>query len=103
MRTIKFKVEQQLISRLGDHKNIYTGTENYLELEFEFDDNWKDCVKAIVFNPGPNESSDILKDNKCMVPNDLCQNRFIKFYIVGKRADYRIKTQQARIGVITNG
>ena len=103
MRTIKYKVEHQLITAVGDLSNIYAGSENYLELEFDFDDNWKDCVKAVVFVLKDTEKPVILKNNKCTIPSELCQNRFIRFYLVGKKPDYRIQTNKTRIGVKRNG
>lgn len=106
MRIIKYKVDQQLLSTTDNLKDIYAGFENYLELEFEFDDNWQNCVKAIVFISGSDkkELPMLLKDNKCIVPKEAVQSRFIKFYLVGKRKpDYRIQTKQTRIGVIKNG
>lgn len=102
MRVIKYNVEGQLISPTNSTKGIYAGSENYLELEFTFNKDWNDCVKAIVFVLDGYEHSILLNGNKCLIPNAACNQRFIRFYLVGKNNEYRIQTRQTRIGVNAN-
>lgn len=102
MRVIKYKVEAQLIKPTNSIKDIYAGTENYLELEFEFDKQWHDCVKAVIFDVNGLEQAVLLKNNKCQIPSEVCNQRFIRFYLVGKDNNSRIQTNQTRIGVIPN-
>ena len=103
-RTINYKVEQQVLSTTDDLKDIYEGSNHYLELLFEFDENWDDCAKVIVYVMDNGEWPILLTNNRCSVPCNVIQNRFIRFYLVGKRSDgYRITTNSTRIGVKKHG
>lgn len=98
MRTIKYIVEGQTLNTNDDLRNIYVGSQNYLELEFEFDSTWDECAKAVVFiKSDKSELPKLLKDNKCIIPNDICKNKNIRFYLVGKTPKFRIQTQKKLI------
>lgn len=102
MRTIMFKVNQQRIKNINSVCHVYPGTDNYLELEFEFDNDWDGCVKAISFIVQNKSLPFILKDNKCVVPKEAFDNNKLVFYLVGKKANYRIQTQEFVIKLKTN-
>ena len=97
MRTINYKVTQQLIQTEERLDDIYKGTQNYLNLKFEFDDNWDDCVKAIVFEIKGKEHPMLLKNDQIEVPQEACSSDFIWFYLVGKKKGYRVQTKKAYI------
>ena len=91
MRTIKFKVTEQKIKNINSIAFVYGGTDNYINLKFEFDENWTDCLKAISF--GSNDLSMLLKDDSCTVPKEAFDATQLSFYLVGKKKDYRIQTR----------
>ena len=95
MRTIKFKVNQQRIRNKNSICHVYKGTDNYLNLEFEFDENWDGCKKAISFiRPEKKELAMILNNDSIIVPSEAFGDTQLEFYIVGKNDDYRIETQK---------
>jgi len=95
MRTIKFKVNQQRIRNRNSVCHIYAGTNNYLNLEFEFDGDWDGCKKAISFiRPEQKELQMLLVDDHCIVPSEAFGESQLEFYIVGKNGNYRIETQK---------
>lgn len=93
MRTIKFKVHQQRIKNIDSVSFVYGGTDNYLQLKFEFGSDWDGCYKAISFI-SENEIAALLKDDCVLVPAEAFYNGKLSFYLVGKKKDYRIQTQQ---------
>lgn len=99
MRIITFDVKQQKIRNTNSTSGVYSGTNNYLKLVFNFNnDSWGDCVKAVVF--GDKGLPILLKDDSCLVPDEAFDSCKLSFYIVGKRKDgYRIETQEFTIRV----
>lgn len=97
MREINFNVNQQRIKNTDSICHVYKGTDNYLCLVFDFNEDWADCVKAISFvRKNKEELPLILKDNKCTVPAEAFDETQLTFYLVGKRKfpKYRIETQK---------
>ena len=93
VRTIKFNVNQQRIKNVNSVGFIYKGTDNYLRLEFNFNSDWDGCKKAISF--GSKELAMLLEDgNTCVVPKEAFDETKLTFYLVGKKKDYRIQTQE---------
>lgn len=100
MRNINFKVNQQRIKNKDSVAHIYGGTDNYLNLVFDFDDSWKDCLIGISF--GDKEIVKLVENNSCTVPEEAFDETKLTFYLVGKRKDgYRIQSQKfmIRLGV----
>lgn len=94
MRTIKFKVNQQRIKNINSVCHIYQGTDNYLKLEFTFNEDWDGCKKAISFIRSGKQELPILLDNdSCIVPSEAFDTNQLSFYIVGKTDKCRIETQ----------
>ena len=92
MKTIRFQVTEQRIKNLDSVVHIYGGTNNYLNLQFNFDSNWKDCVKVASFADGTVACRVI--DDCCLVPEKAFSKGKLSFYILGGRNDgYRIKTE----------
>lgn len=99
MRTIKFKVNQQRIKNLDSICHIYQGTDNYLNLEFIFNDDWDGCKKAISFiRSDKPELVLLLQNDSCTVPKEAFDGLTLQFYLVGKKLpNYRIETQKFNI------
>lgn len=95
MRTIRFKVEQQRIKNMDSICHIYSGTNNYLNLKFEFGEEWDGCAKVISFGKDQELKAMLLKDdNSCLVPIEAFDIASLSFYIIGGRKDgYRVRTQ----------
>lgn len=92
MRDIRFKVNQQRIKNIDSVAHIYGGTDNYLNLVFEFDDSWDNCFIGISF--GSKGLVKLIKDNSCSVPEEAFDKNKLTFYLVGKRKDgYKIQSQ----------
>lgn len=100
MRTIMFKVNQQRIKNTNSICHVYKGTDNYLNLKFDFNDDWDACIIGISFvREGGKEIVRLLKDNSCVVPKEAFDKTQLCFYLVGKTKDYRIETQKFIIKV----
>lgn len=95
MKTVKFKVKEQSIKNVDSVAFIYGGTNNYLNLKFEFDDNWNDCIKVISFIVNKKESVSLkINDDSCLVPINAFDKDKLSFYILGGRKDgYRVRTE----------
>lgn len=92
MRTIKFEVDQQRIKNVDSVNFIYSGTDNYLQLEFKFGSDWDGCLKAISF--GGDIEPILLKNDGCTVPKEAFEKTQLSFYLVGKKKNYRVQTQK---------
>ena len=91
MRTITFNVIQQRIKPTNSTSFVYSGTDNYLNLEFSFDESWDDCVKGISF--GSKKVAKLLEDNNVTVPAEGFDENELSFYLVGKKKNYRVQSQ----------
>lgn len=97
MRTLKFKIKDQRLSKDGDFSLIVKGTKNYLRCLFTFDDpNWNGLRKIAVFENRKNGESAVFleRDNSCNVPNEVTDENYFKVKVVGANGS----TQQ----IITN-
>lgn len=92
MRTIRFNVNQQRIKNVDSVCHIYEGTDNFLELKFNFNEDWDGCVKAISL--GTKEIAMKLNNDSCVVPKEAFDSAQLSFYLVGKKQNYRIQTQK---------
>jgi hypothetical protein len=98
MRTIKFKVNQQRIYNLDSVAFVYSGTHNYLNLEFMFGPDWDGCNKVISFGAEKTLKVMKLENNCCLVPQEAFDKDMLSFYLLGGRQDgYRIRTEQFEI------
>lgn len=100
MRTIRFRVNQQRIKNVDSILHVYQGTDNYLKLQFEFGKDWDDCVIGIAFGSKSNPKLPcVLKDNCCVVPQEAFDKDRLGFYLLGKKPNYRIESQEFYIEV----
>lgn len=98
MRTITFDVNQQRIKNTNSISHIYKGTDNYLQLKFNFSEDWDGCKKAISF--GSKDFAMLLdNDDSCMVPKEAFDEKKLSFYIIGGKNNYRIQTQVFNIRI----
>lgn len=106
MRTLKFIVDKQIIKQdpKCDFSGLIPGTEGYLQAEFSFSSEWKDCVKvAGFFSPmGKEYPPQILEDGKtCMIPPEALKGRVFKVQVKGKKDDLKLTTN--KVAVCQNG
>jgi hypothetical protein len=92
MRVLTYKVKGQRLTTTGDHSGLIAGTKGYLKAQFEFDDDWKDCIKVASFI-GNGEHAVKLDNNSCIIPNEALTSSTFKVKVEGRRSDgYRIIT-----------
>ena len=102
MRTITFDVNQQKIKNTNSIAYVYSGSHNYLNLKFNFSDDWVDCFKAITFVSKGYEIAYLLDaDNSHTVPKAAFDANTLTFYLVGKKKNYRIESQKFTIRLAT--
>lgn len=106
MRTLKFIVDSQIIRRDPgcDFSGLVPGTSDYLQAEFSFSKEWKDCVKVAAFySPmGMEYPPRVLEDGKtCMIPAEALAKKTFKVLVIGKNGDFKITTN--KVEVIQNG
>ena len=97
MRTITFNVNQQKIRNTNSIAFIYGGTHNYLNLVFNFSEEWDGCYKAVSFITKDKEIAFLLENNSCKVPQNAFDDDELTFYLVGKKPDYRIESRKFTI------
>lgn len=93
MRILTYKVKGQRLSGTGTHSGLIAGTKGYLKAQFEFDDDWKDCVKVVSFINGDEYAVKLDEDNACLIPHEALTSSTFKVKVEGRRSDgYRIMT-----------
>lgn len=103
MRTLKFNVQDQIITRDPncDFSNLVPGTEGYLQAEFTFSKEWDSCsgkVAAFYSPIGVEFPPQIIKNNTCMIPAEACARRNFMIKVIGKGADgYRLTTNDVLV------
>lgn len=102
MRTIKFNVNQQKIRNTDSIAFIYGGTHNYLNLQFNFSEEWDGCFKAVSFIVKDKEFPFLLQNDSCTVPQNAFDEDVLTFYLVGKKPDYRIESRKFTIRLTKN-
>lgn len=105
MRTLKFIVDGQILTKDPgcDFENLVPGSEGYLQAEFTFSQEWKDCTKVVKFHYRDNEyPPQSLDDGKsCMIPNEATAGRAFYITVLGKRGSFKITTND--VGVVQKG
>lgn len=105
MRTLKFKVEGQIITKDPecDFSNLVPGTTGYLRAEFTFSEEWDNTVKVAAFWRNGNECPpQILKDGRsCIIPDEALTSRQFKISVLGKNNNKKLTTN--KIEVVQNG
>ena len=106
MRTLKFIVNKQIITLdpKCDLSDLIPGSEGYLQAEFSFSSEWKNCVKVAAFYSflGKEYQPQLLKDGRtCMIPAEALRGRRFKVQVIGKNEDAKITTN--KVTVCQNG
>ena len=103
-RVLRFKVNGQLIEKdpSCDFAGLTPGTNGYLTAEFDFSREWDGCVKVVGFRSGNNEYEPkvlrVRKDGQfCTIDEEVLKRPMFYIYVVGKKGDYRIKTNEVLI------
>lgn len=97
MRTLEFKIEQQLLTKdpTCDFSNIVAGSKNYLRAHFAFSDDWAGCLKAASFWRGEEEYAVLLDGSgNCMIPPEVLVGATFAVTVLGKNGKLEIPTNR---------
>jgi hypothetical protein len=102
MRTLRFIVDDQIIKPdpSCDFSGLVPGTEQYLQAEFSFSNEWTGCVKVATFWSmlGKEYPAQILKDGRtCVIPAEALKKQSFKIQVVGKSTDLKILTNKVTV------
>ena len=102
MRTLKFIVNGQTISLdpKCDFSGLIPGTKGYLQAEFSFSDEWKNCTKVAAFfsNLGREYKPQVINNKSiCNIPEEALQKSIFKVQVIGQRDDYKIRTDRVAV------
>lgn len=102
MRTLKFRVRGQKLEQEGNFSNLIPGSSEYLQAEFEFDQEWNGMAKVAEFRrlnlPDAACWPAKISNNKCMVPAEvLSGNRWYINVIGQSREGIRIPTGRVEV------
>lgn len=102
MRTLKFIVDKQIISlnQSCDFTGLFPGSEGYLQAEFSFSPEWKNCTKVAAFysNLGKEYPPQLLRDGRtCMIPAEALKGRKFKVQLIGKSGDIKLTTNKVTV------
>lgn len=94
MRTLKYKVKGQNIIRDSkcDFTNIARGTDKYLKLEFDWDEDWKNKAKVISLKNADCEETNIVFNEKVVLPLNVTKGSMFSFVLHGKDFEEKIQT-----------
>ena len=102
MRTLKFIVDKQIITPdpSCNFDGLIPGTDGYLQAEFSFSKEWRDCAKVVAFwSPfGREYPPQALKDGRsCLIPTEALAKQSFKIQVIGQRDDYKLVTNRLLI------
>lgn len=98
MRVLKFIARGQSLQKDPncDFSGIIRGSKGYLIAEFSFDSSWRGCMIAASFWHLGEEYAAIVKDNRCLIPNEALEGFSVGVSVTGKRKGYLIKTNKVK-------
>lgn len=96
MRVLEFKVDKQSLKQDPncDFTKIVAGSKNYLKAHFTFSDDWADYKKAVSFWRGKEEYARILRNDECMIPEEVLNGRTFAISLLGQKGDIQIPTNR---------
>jgi hypothetical protein len=108
MRTLRFLVEGQIIRKDPncDFSDLVPGSEGYLQAEFSFSPEWKDCVKVASFYSvlGKEYEPQMLKDGRtCLIPEGALKREVFKVQVIGRSKFSNTKLVTNKVEVRQNG
>lgn len=97
MRELNFNVTGQKLIKNGNFQNIIKGTKGYLQCKFVFDIEWTKLKKIAVFESNNIEQAVVLKNDTCLVPDEITKYSCFKVRIVGILGNKRVITNRELI------
>lgn len=96
MRTLKYKVQGQNIIRDSgcDFSNIIKGSNNYIRLVFEWDEQWKNKAKVISLRNADGEEVNVVLQSKIVLQEKTTKGSIFSFQIYGKEGEEKIQTNR---------
>lgn len=96
MRTLKYKVQGQKIIRDNtcDFSNIVRGTNNYINLIFEWDEDWKNKAKVISLRNAEGIETNFAFRENVLLPEVVTNGSMFSFVLYGKDAVEKIQTNR---------
>lgn len=96
MRTLKYKVQGQNIIRDSgcDFSNIIKGSNNYIRLVFEWDEQWKNKAKVISLRNANGEEVNVVLQSKIVLQEKTTKGSMFSFQIYGKEGEEKIQTNR---------
>ena len=101
-RVLRFIVDKQNIKPDPncDFSGLVPGTEGYLQAEFIFSNEWKNCVKVAAFysSLGGEFTPQYLENGKtCMIPAEALKKSSFKIQIIGRSPLQKLTTNKVTI------
>ena len=96
MRTLKYKAQGQKIIRDNtcDFSNIVRGTNNYINLIFEWDEDWKNKAKVISLRNAEGVEKNLVINKSIALPEVVTNGSMFSFVLYGKDAVEKIQTNR---------
>lgn len=96
MRTLKYKVQKQNVIRDNtcDFSNIVRGTNNYINLIFEWDEDWKNKAKVISLRNAEGVETNLAVKENVALPEIVTNGSIFSFVLYGKDLEQKIQTNR---------
>lgn len=88
---LEFKIENQSLIRTDDNKAVDLSN-NYLECDFSFSEDWDDFAKFVIFRCNKKSYRVAINDETCLVPYDVLKADKFLITVYGVKEDVRITT-----------
>lgn len=94
MRILRYKVQGQNIVRDStcDFSNIVRGTNNYIKLVFDWDEDWRYKAKAISFRNSEGIETNLAVKESVVLPEIVTNGSMFSFVLYGKDSTEKIQT-----------
>lgn len=94
MRTLKYKVQGQNIIRddTCDFSNIVRGTNNYIKLIFEWDEDWTYKAKVISLRNSEGVETNLAFKENVVLPEIVTNGSMFSFVLYGKDNIEKVQT-----------
>lgn len=99
MRTLDFVVDEQVLTKDSscDFSNIVSGTKGYLEARFKFSRLWDGFGKVAVFVNLLEEYPAVIKNGRCVIPDEALTGSKFSVYVVGKRGENKLTSTSVEV------
>lgn len=94
MRILRYKVQGQNIIRDStcDFSNIVRGTNNYIKLVFEWDEDWRYKVKVISLRNAEGIETNLVFKENVVLPEVVTNGSMFSFVLYGKDNIEKVQT-----------